>query len=81
MSPTNEPNDDALVEECIEELDGLVMALDRYPAAAVAVALGTYLEGLLGALLDERQCTADEVRQLLREIETGVLQPPSSADR
>ena len=68
-------DDDAMVEECIEELDELVMSLDRYPPAAVAVAIGTYLEGLLGALLDERQCTADEVRQLLREIESGVLQP------
>src|SRR6185312_10980557 len=28
-----------------------------------------YLERLLGALLDERQCTAAEVRELLREIE------------
>ena len=81
MSPTDEADDDALVEECIEELDELVMALDRYPPAAVAVAIGTYLEGLLGALLDERQCTADEVRQLLREIEAGVLQPPSSPEK
>lgn len=62
-------------------LDELVMALDRYPPAAVAVAIGIYLEGLLGALLDKRQCTADEVRQLLREIEAGVLRPPSSAEK
>ena len=75
MSPRDEADDDALVEECIEELDELVTALDRYPPAAVAVAIGTYLEGLLGALLDERQCTADEVRTLLREIESGVLEP------
>ena len=81
MSPTDETNDDALVEECIEELDELVTALDRYPPAAVAVAIGTYFQGLLGALLDERQCTADEVRQLLREIEAGVLHPPSSAEK
>ncbi|HEX5206726.1 MAG TPA: hypothetical protein VFW10_02895 [Steroidobacteraceae bacterium] len=81
MSPTDETNDDALVEECIEELDELVMALDRYPPGAVAVAIGTYLEGLLGALLDERQCTADEVRELLREIEAGVLRPPSSVEK
>jgi hypothetical protein len=60
MSPTDETNDYALVEECIEELDELVTALDRYPLAAVAIAIATYLEGLLGALLDERQCTAHE---------------------
>lgn len=75
MSPIDESDDDAVVEECIEELDELVMALDRYPPTAVAVAIGTYLEGLLGALLDERQCTGDEVRELLREIESGVLRP------
>lgn len=79
MSYSEESDDDALVAECIEELEELVMSLDRYPPAAVAVALGTYLEGLLGALLDEHQCTAEEVRDLLREIESGVLQPQGSA--
>ncbi|MGH8202876.1 MAG: hypothetical protein ACREVO_21350 [Steroidobacteraceae bacterium] len=77
----DESDDDALVEQCIEELDELVMALDRYPPAAVALAIGTYLEALLGALFDERLCTADEVRALLREIESGVLQPPHSAEK
>jgi hypothetical protein len=79
MSLVNESDDDAIVEECIEELEELVMSLDRYPPAAVAVALGTYLEGLLGALMDERRCTAEEVRELLREIESGVLEPPAPA--
>lgn len=73
MSLTDEPDDDALVEECIEELEELVMSLDRYPPSAVAVALAAYLEGLLGALLDERRCTAEEVRALLREIEAGAV--------
>lgn len=81
MSLREESDDDAVVEECIEELDELVMSLDRYPPAAVAVALSTYLEGLLGALLDERQCTAEEVRELLREIESGVLTEQAPAKR
>jgi hypothetical protein len=55
------------------------MSLDRYPPAAVVVAMGTYLEGLLGALVDEQQCTPDEVREILREIESGVLQPQGPA--
>lgn len=78
MSLSDEAGDDAAVEECIQELDELIMSLDRYPPTAVAVAMGTYLEGLLGALLDERQCTADDVRALLREIESGVIEsaPP-----
>lgn len=79
MPLIEESDDDAVVEECIEELDGLIIALDHYPAAAVAVAIGIYLEGLLGALLDQRQCTADEVRELLREIGSGVLQSQGPA--
>lgn len=79
MSPNVESDDESVIEECIQELDDLVMSLDRYPPSAVAVALGTYLEGLLGALLDERQCTPKEARQLLREIESGVLQERTPA--
>lgn len=74
-------SDGEVVEECIEELDELIMSLDRYPPAAVAVAMSNHLEGLLGALLDEDRCTAEEVRGLLREIEAGVLQERLPADR
>ena len=73
MTLIEESGDDEMVEECIEELEELVMSLERYPPRAVAVALGTYLEGLLGALLDERQCAPEEVRELLREIESGAI--------
>jgi hypothetical protein len=74
MSLIDESGDDSMVEECIEELDELIMSLDRYPPTAVAIALGTYLESLLGALLDERQCTAEEAREFLREIEAGAIE-------
>jgi hypothetical protein len=79
MPLIHESDDEPLVEECIQELDELIMGLDRYPPAAVAVAIGTYLEGLLGALLDEGQCTSAEVRELLREIEAGVLEEQAPA--
>ena len=74
MSMIEQPGDDTVVEECLQELEELFMSLDRYPPAAVAVAIATYLEGLLGALLDEGRCTAGEVRELLREIESGVIE-------
>lgn len=80
-SSSEECDDDVMVMECIEELDKLIMTLDRYSPSAVVVALGTYFEGLLGALFDERQCTADEVRGLLREIESGVLNSESPAKK
>jgi hypothetical protein len=79
MSLIAESDAGSAVEECIQELDELIMSLDRYPPAAVAVAMSTYLEGLLGALLDGGQCSDEEVRELLREIEAGALreQPPA----
>lgn len=77
----NDESNDEVIEECIEELDELIMSLDRYPPAAVAVAMSTHLEGLLGALLDEEGCTAEEVRGLLREIEAGVLPERLPVDR
>ena len=49
--------------------------LRRYPIDAVAVAAGSYFAGLLGALFDERQFTPDEIRELLREIESDILDP------
>jgi len=69
-------DDDAMVIACIQELDEFVTRkLRRYPIDAVAVAAGSYLAGLLGALFDEHQFTADEVRQLLREMESDILDP------
>ena len=79
MALIEESDADSIVEECIQELDELIMSLDRYPPGAVAVAMSTYLEGLLGALLDEGQCTDAEVRELLREIESGALQAQPAA--
>ncbi len=81
MTLIDEPDDGPVVEECMQELEELIMGLDRYPPTAVAVAVGTYLEGLLGALLDEDQCTAQDVRELLREIEAGVLEERPPAER
>ena len=74
MSSLDESDEDVVIEECIQKLDEFVTTLDRYPPGAIAVAMGTYLEGLLGALVDERQCTPHEVREFLREIESGILE-------
>lgn len=79
MSLVDESDGEAAVEECLQELDELIMSLDRYSPTAVAVAMGTYLEGLLGALLDEGQCTAEEVRDFLRGIESGILREQPAA--
>jgi hypothetical protein len=73
-------DDDAVVIACIQELNEFVTRkLRRHPLPAIAAAAGTYLEGLLGVLFDERQCAADEVREVLRAIESGVLDPERRA--
>ncbi len=73
-------NDDAVVIACFQELDEFVTRkLRRYPIDAVAVAAGSHLAGLLGALFDEHQFTADEVRELLREMESDILDPERRA--
>lgn len=81
MSLIDESDDEAVVEECIEELEDFLMSLDRYPPAAVAVAMATCLEGLLGALVDEHRCTAGQARELLHEIESGALESGVPATR
>ena len=82
MSRINESDDEAVFVACIQEVDDLVSRrLRRYPTGAILVALSTCLAGLLGALLDESQCTVDDVRELLSDIQSEVLGTQSSADR
>lgn len=65
---------------CIQELDELVdRKLRRYPLGAIIMAMGTCLAGMLGALLDESQCTPDDIRELLREIESEIFPPDGPA--
>jgi len=82
MSRVDESDDEAVFVACIQEVDDLVSRrLRRYPTGAIVVAISTYLAGLLGALLDESQCTIDDVRELLRDIESEVLGAQSPADK
>ena len=82
MSRVDEADDEAVFVACIQEVDDLVSRrLRRYPTGAILVAISTYLAGLLGALLDESQCTIDDVRELLRDIESEVLGAQSPADK
>jgi hypothetical protein len=67
------------VNHCFEKLDKLVMRLHRYPLDAVTVAMGTYLQELLGALFDEGACTVDDARAFLRDIESGILELKDSS--
>jgi hypothetical protein len=65
---------DGTVEECLDELNDLMLALQRYSPTVLAVATRVHLGTLLQALLDGRQCTRAEVRDFVRELERDALQ-------
>lgn len=81
MSGIEESGDDyTVVIACIQELDEFATRkLRRYPLDAIAVAACAFVQGLLGALFDAREFTDDDVRKLLREIESDVLDPQRRA--
>lgn len=74
MSFTDTARDDGTVEECLEELDELMSALERFSPTVLAIALRVHLEGLLQALLEGKLCTPEEVRAFVRELEREALQ-------
>jgi len=72
MSILDSSTDDATLEACVDRLDDCIAGLD-YPEAVLAAALRIHLSGLLGALITHEQCTRDEVRAFLRELEQTAL--------
>lgn len=79
MSRVEEP-DEAVFIACIQELDELIdRKLRRYPLGAIVAAMGSCFAGMLGAMLDESECTHDDIRELLREIESEILPTPGPA--
>lgn len=82
MSGVEEPEepDEAVFIACVQELDELVdRKFRRYPLDAIVVAMVTCLAGMLAVLLDESQCTPDDVRELLRELESEIFPPQGPA--
>jgi hypothetical protein len=74
MSFTDTARGDGSVEECVDELNDFMAALQHYSPTVLAVALRVHLEGLLHALLEGKMCTREEVRDFVRELERDALQ-------
>ena len=75
-----EVTDEAVFIACIQELEDFVdRKIHRYPPDLIVVAMATWLAGMLGALLDESQWTADDIRELLRGFESEIFPPQSPA--
>jgi hypothetical protein len=62
------------VEECLDELNDFIAGLERYPPTVLAVAMRVHLESLLQALLESKQCTREEIRDFVKELERDALQ-------
>jgi MoxR-like ATPase len=74
MSLADVERNDGAVEQCLDELNDFIGALQRYSPTALAVALRVHLETLLQTLLEARICTPEEVRDFIRELEREALQ-------
>ena len=65
---------DATVEECLDELNDIIMGLQSYPPTVLAVALRVHHATLLQALLEAQLCSREDVRDFVRELERDALQ-------
>ena len=74
MPLTDTARADGTVEECLDELNDLLAGLQRYSGTVLAVALRLHLVSLLQALLENAQCTREDVRDFVRELERDALQ-------
>ena len=66
------------IEECLDEINGFVATLDRYPPTVIAVALSVHLQSLLRALLECDLCTPQQVREFVEELEREALEESDS---
>jgi hypothetical protein len=60
-------------EECADELNDFINALERYPYTVLAFALRAHLAGLLQALVINGLWTRDEIVTFMEEMEHEVL--------
>jgi len=74
MSFTDIAHTEAPLEECLDELQELLAALDRYAPSMLAVGLRVHLSALLRALLEGGLCNAEQVRDFIRELQRDALQ-------
>lgn len=69
------------IEECLDEINDFVIALDRYPPATVAVAMSVHLQTILCALVASDLCTAHQVRNFVEELARDVVAETGSSQR
>ncbi len=73
MSTPHPQSEAGTMEECVDELDGLIEQLDRYPPPLLAFALRAHLAGLLRAMVEAQVWSREHVRQFVVELEQEAL--------
>jgi hypothetical protein len=73
MSTSHRQSEPGTMEECVDELDGLIEQLERYPAPLLAFALRAHVASLLRAMVEGQIWSREQVRQFVLELEQEAL--------
>lgn len=69
----DDPDQESLLEQCIDEVSTLIDGMRPYPEPVLAGALRVHLGGLLRAMLDAGVCTRAQAASFLEELERETL--------
>ena len=75
MSEPGSATDEALLEECIDELDAAVARLERFPAFVLALAMRVHLAALLNAMKVSGQIGDRELCEFVSCVHPGADDP------
>lgn len=75
MSEWESGQEQALLEECIDELDATVARLERFPAVVLAFGLRAHLAALLHALKVSGQIGDRELHEFLSRLRVAAQDP------
>ncbi len=60
------------LEACIDALDETATTLAHHPPHLLAAALGVHLQAILAVLYARQECSTQQIRSWLEEIERGA---------
>jgi hypothetical protein len=63
----------AALEQCVDDIDEFIGALQRYPGTVIAMALRIHLGALLHAMLVDQLCSRAEISQFVAALEQEAV--------
>jgi len=61
------------IEACLEDIDDFLGSLQGYPDVVIAKSLRIHLAALLRAMVDNRLCSREDVREFVLLLEQDAL--------